>query len=130
MSLKDLKKDVKKDNPFANLKKDLADASPFLKWEAETTADGAELKGKYKPITGKLVGYERKKQTFKDKNTGVEKEQVRYHFKLAIDGRERVLSTGQSCATAIAAVVEDVGAEIRITRSGEGFDTAYKVELV
>jgi len=129
-TLKDLKKEVKVEKSLSGLKRDLEDASPFISWKPVLTADGKEIRGEYEPLIGKLVNYERVTQTFKDKATGQDKTTLRYKFTLVIDGRERILSTGQRCAAAIAEATEELDVMLKIMRMGDGFDTEYKVEVL
>ena len=126
--LKELKKTIETGNSFKDLKKSLDDSSPYLKWVPVTTSEGDALKGKFIPIEGILVGYEEKKATYT--NDGVDKAQTVWNLSITQGGRKRILTASQRLMKSLVAEIDSFDVKIRITRSGEQFDTSYKVEKI
>jgi hypothetical protein len=104
------------------------DTSGYLKFRPVTTPEGYEIKGRYHPIEGQWVRWDIRDAVFK-KEGKEEVTQVIDYF-LAVEGRERCLSSGSAYLRKALADSEALGKKIRITRSGEGFETRYTVEVL
>jgi len=120
--------DNKKKGSVQALKEELANLSPWIKWQAQTTPDGDKLAGKFLPIEGILVKVERVEKTYSKVPGTIPKEVFVVHLEQG--GRVRQLDgTKALYATLLDAGVDD-GDRIRLTKTGEMKDTRYQVEKI
>jgi len=118
--------DNKKKGSVQALKEELANLSPWIKWQAVCTPEGDKLAGKFLPIEGTLVRVERVEKTYG--KTGPAKEV--FVIYLEQEGRERQLDGSKALYGALVEAGVDDGDRIRLTKTGEMKDTRYQVEKI